>query len=340
MSKTKISQYSQTASNNTDINSININEGCPPSTINNAIRELMKQIKDFQVGAQGDGLTVSSFVATTATIGSLSATSFGAITATSANISGAITATSANISGALTTATANITTATITNVVSSNASITGGSIAGITDLAVADGGTGRSTLTEENVLLGDGTNAVKFVAPGTSGNVLTSNGTTWASAAIPSQVIRATAQATTSGSNIDFTGIPSWVKRITVVFSEVSHNASGGTSNMLVQLGDAGGIETTGYVAASMTDSGNTASTAGFIMRDTNGGTSSVSGLMTLVNISGNTWVSSHAVTRDTSACATGGGTKTLSDTLTQIRLTTVSGTPAFDAGSINIIYE
>jgi hypothetical protein len=60
MSKTKISEFSQTASQNTDINSININEGCPPSTINNAIRELMKQIKDFQVGAQGDGLTVST----------------------------------------------------------------------------------------------------------------------------------------------------------------------------------------------------------------------------------------------------------------------------------------
>lgn len=175
MSKTKISQYSQTASNNTDINSININEGCPPSTINNAIRELMKQIKDFQVGAEGDGLTVSSLVATTATLGAIvGAISFDAITATSANIS-----------GALTTTTANITTATIANVVSSNASITGGSISGITDLAVADGGTGRSTLTAENVLLGDGTNAVKFVAPGTNGNVLTSNGTTWTSAASP-----------------------------------------------------------------------------------------------------------------------------------------------------------
>ena len=60
--------------------------------------------------------------------------------------------------------------------------ITGGTITGITDLTVSDGGTGRSTLTAENVLLGDGTNAVKFVAPGTNGNVLTSNGTTWTSA--------------------------------------------------------------------------------------------------------------------------------------------------------------
>jgi hypothetical protein len=62
------------------------------------------------------------------------------------------------------------------------AKITGGSITGITDLAVADGGTGASTLTANNVLLGNGTSAVQFVAPSTSGNVLTSNGTTWTSA--------------------------------------------------------------------------------------------------------------------------------------------------------------
>jgi hypothetical protein len=108
VSKTKISEFSQTASQNTDINSININEGCPPSTINNAIRELMKQIKDFQIGASGDGLTVSTLNATTATLGAVSATS--------------LVGTSANISGALTTATASITTATISNVINSTIS--------------------------------------------------------------------------------------------------------------------------------------------------------------------------------------------------------------------------
>jgi hypothetical protein len=61
--------------------------------------------------------------------------------------------------------------------------ITGGSITGITDLAVADGGTGASTLAANNVLLGNGTSTLQTVAPSTSGNVLTSNGTTWTSAA-------------------------------------------------------------------------------------------------------------------------------------------------------------
>jgi hypothetical protein len=61
--------------------------------------------------------------------------------------------------------------------------ITGGSITGITDLSVADGGTGASTLSANAVLLGNGTSALQTVAPSTSGNVLTSNGTTWTSVA-------------------------------------------------------------------------------------------------------------------------------------------------------------
>jgi hypothetical protein len=65
---------------------------------------------------------------------------------------------------------------------SNNVNITGGSITGITDLAVADGGTGGSSLAANNVLLGNGTSPIQTVAPGTSGNVLVSNGTTWQSA--------------------------------------------------------------------------------------------------------------------------------------------------------------
>lgn len=72
---------------------------------------------------------------------------------------------------------------TMSTQAASNVSITGGSISGITDLAVADGGTGTSSLTANNVILGNGTSAVQFVAPSTSGNVLTSNGTTWVSQA-------------------------------------------------------------------------------------------------------------------------------------------------------------
>jgi len=58
MPKNKVSEYSSTASNNTDIGGINIAEGCAPSGINNAIRELMAQLKDMQSGTDGDGFTV------------------------------------------------------------------------------------------------------------------------------------------------------------------------------------------------------------------------------------------------------------------------------------------
>lgn len=149
MAKNKISEWSSTPANNTDVGGIDINEGCAPSGINNAIREVMAQIKDQQSGADGDNFTVG---------GNLSVTGTSAFT-------GAITA-SGGVTGAIT---------------SSSATITGGSITGITDLAVADGGTGASTLT--GVVIGNGTSAMTAVAPSTSGNVLTSNGTTWTSAA-------------------------------------------------------------------------------------------------------------------------------------------------------------
>lgn len=61
--------------------------------------------------------------------------------------------------------------------------ISGGSVVGITDVTVADGGTGVSTLPSKAVIIGEGTSAVSSVAPGTSGNVLTSNGTVWESTA-------------------------------------------------------------------------------------------------------------------------------------------------------------
>ena len=68
---------------------------------------------------------------------------------------------------------------------SNSVTITGGSVTGITDLTVADGGTGASSITANSVILGNGTSALSgnLVAPGTSGNILTSNGTTWTSTA-------------------------------------------------------------------------------------------------------------------------------------------------------------
>ena len=157
-------------------------------------------------------------------------------------------------------------------------------------------------------------------------------------------LVSGTAVASTSGTSIDFTGIPSWVKRITVIFSSVSTN---GTSVPLIRLGDSGGIETTGYDAGACFGTAAVshyfASTAGFPVSTTSQvATIALSGSVVFTNISGNIWVGHGsmffgATAVVTAACA---GTKTLSDVLNQIRITTVNGTDTFDAGSINIMYE
>jgi hypothetical protein len=180
----------------------------------------------------------------------------------------------------------------------------------------------------------------------TSGSLaLQSNGTTQftvSSTGVYGQLKSATAQASTSGTSIDFTSIPSWVKRITVMFSGVSTN---GTSIVQVQLGYSGGIETTGYASTVWVwnASGNqAAATSGIITATASGTTYSRVGNLIITNISGNTWIASGTIGYDT----TGGGasmvsTKTISGgTLDRIRITTVNGTDTFDAGSINIMYE
>jgi hypothetical protein len=68
MAKTKVSEWDSSAAGNTDINGININEGCPPSTINNAIRETMAQVKDLVDGSSGDSLTNSGTLTSSGTL--------------------------------------------------------------------------------------------------------------------------------------------------------------------------------------------------------------------------------------------------------------------------------
>lgn len=148
-----------------------------------------------------------------------------------------------------------------------------------------------------------------------------------------------TAQASTSGTSIDFTGIPSWVKRITVGFIDVSTN---GSSPVQVQIGDSGGFETTGYTStAFLYNSGTlTTSTSGFILTQGISASAVLRSFVTLVRISGNTWGESGIILSSSNAPTQSAGLKQLSDTLDRVRITTVNGTDAFDAGSINIMYE
>ena len=144
-----------------------------------------------------------------------------------------------------------------------------------------------------------------------------------------------------SSTSIDFTSIPSWVKRITVMFSGVSVS---GTSNLLIQLGDSGGIETTGYTSnAGGYGSAAVASSIGLLLNQQNTAAGAWNGMQVITLISSNTWSSVATLSNGgtgTTALQMSAGTKTLSDTLTQIRITTVNGTDTFDAGSINILYE
>lgn len=168
-----------------------------------------------------------------------------------------------------------------------------------------------------------------------------SAGVTTNSGAVYDSLQRATVQNSTSGTSIDFTGIPSWVKRITVMFSGVSTN---GTSNPIIQLG-AGSVTTSGYSASASTLTNAVASqqtTTGFGL--TGAGVviaTTITGFVGIQNISGNTWVCSFSLAITNSAGTfTGGGNVTLSGTLDRVRITTVNGTDTFDAGTINIIYE
>ena len=153
-----------------------------------------------------------------------------------------------------------------------------------------------------------------------------------------------TAVASTSGTSIDFTSIPSWVKRVTVMFSGVSTN---GTTPLLLQIGDSGGIENTGYSGMSglMHSSGAntyTGVTSGIPLGySTMTAASTYSGNLTITNLSGNEWaVSGTLATTGVLYLNAFAGVKTLSATLDRVRITTINGTDTFDAGSINILYE
>jgi len=157
-----------------------------------------------------------------------------------------------------------------------------------------------------------------------------------------SQLVSGTSQATTSGTSKDFTGIPSWVKRVTVILSGVSTN---GSSPVQVQIG-AGSVTTSGYnsVANYGASAGTfTTSTTGFITDPTNVATATVTrnGIMTIALLGSNTWIETATVYQISQniASACGGGV-TLSGTLDRVRITTVNGTDAFDAGSVNILFE
>jgi hypothetical protein len=172
-----------------------------------------------------------------------------------------------------------------------------------------------------------------------TGKFLTTDGTD-ASWGTVGGLTLATPVATTSGTSVTFTGLPSGIKRITVLLNGVSTN---GTGEKLITIGDSGGLETSGYVSAG----GRIVSTSpevgyagtGFILYSTrssgviNGGI-----VLALENAATNTWIAYGTAGASTNASFIISGKKSLSAELTQLSF---SMTPdSFDAGEINISYE
>ena len=283
MAKTKISEFSSTAADNTDITNINIAEGCSPANLNNSIRSLMALLKDQQTGSSGDPFTVAGTLVSSGTVDITGA--FRLDGTAGASGQALVSAGGANTP----------TWSTLGTIASQSASavaITGGTITGITDLTVADGGTGASSITANSVVLGNGTSALSgnLVAPGTSGNVLTSNGTTWTSAAAPTGITITTGSAPYYGARawINFNGTGTIAIRASGNVSSLTDNGAGDyTINFTTAMPDAnysvcygtGGNSAGQYPVAGSKDaavSGSAQTTTAFRMFSTNLGGSPV----------------------------------------------------------------
>ena len=183
------------------------------------------------------------------------------------------------------------------------------------------------------------TTNLKNPSSGSNNIVLGADGSVTVSA-LQGGITSATAVASTSGTSIDFTGIPSWVKRVTVMFNGVSTN---GTSVVLLQIGTSSGVATSGYLGAAGDILGATVAnfTTGCGTQSAGNATHVRHGSIRFSSMTGNVWAAEGIVAASNGTqvwCA--GSSVTLSGTLDRVRITTVNGTDTFDAGSINILYE
>lgn len=140
---------------------------------------------------------------------------------------------------------------------------------------------------------------------------------------------------TGSGTTAFFSGLPSSVTEIHVLFDDVSLD---GSDNLLVRIGDNGGLETTGYKSGAEASTTDFSETTGFIVPGTNAA-AEVNGVLSLYKGSGNKWHAKMGVDRGSVIAAAGGGSKELSSTLDRLGIVP-SGSDNFDGGSISIRYR
>jgi len=422
MPKNKVSEYSAIPSNNTDIGGINIAEGCAPSGINNAIRELMAQLKDMQSGTDGDNfiiggsMTCSGPAVFSSTVSVVGASTFSNNVVMSANVTLGDAVTDAHsITGVLSLATGSsilldesVTTASAPPMAFDTDSNTGLFRPAADNLSIATGGVERVRVSNAgNVIVGSGegtatvagntvrtpdavgTNIIGSnltiqsgngtgtggsgtialrTAPssgsGTAANTMTqrllvtknggfSFGSGSTSFGSSGQVLRSAGDAppafgsvltpmtafvySSNVTEIPFTSIPTWVKKITVAISQLSTN---GIEDVILQIGYESTYEDTNYIGSVTNQSGTqeTMST-GFKLVNAAAAASTYSGIITLVNLDGNTWCEQGTLGLAAGGTRESAGTKTLSSALSSLRLY-INGTQLFDNGSVNILYE
>ena len=210
-------------------------------------------------------------------------------------------------------------------IVTAGASVTAGSfVIGATYTITAVGTTSFTAIGASANTVG-----IAFTATGVGSGTGTATLNTWSAG---SGVISSTSVATTSGTSVTYSNLPSWVKRITVAMNGVTASANFG-----VQLGTSSGLVTTGYVGGSgIAQNGNSTSVGGKSTGFYTEGSSTITGLWTIVNFSGNTWTASWTWSNGSTQVGNGGGSIALGGVLTQLAIN--GGT--FSAGAVNIFYE
>ena len=195
-----------------------------------------------------------------------------------------------------------------------------------------------------DILSGSAAGALAVTTAGTAGQILSPDSAQTGGLVWRDNIVLGTPTTSASTTTIDVTSIPAWAKRVTILFAGVSTN---GTSQPLVQIGDSGGIEPTGYLGSSCSAVNASATigstfTTGFGIHAINAGNVMHGAMtLTLADSSTNTWVASHSIGySNTSVSSCGGGSKSLSGVLDRVRITTVNGTDAYDLGLINVVWE
>jgi len=294
------------------------------------------------------GIGTNNPLTTLQVAGIVSATSFtGNLTGNvSGNVNGYI-----NSPGISTIVNLQSTTLNVTGVSTvANGQITNLNVSGVTTTTTLNVGTGGTIITTTSGgLVGIGTtNPTSTLTVNGNANI---SGVVTASSFVASNGFQGTITAgiaQTSGAgistSIDFAGIPSWAKRVTVMFNGVSTN---GSSTLLIQLGS-GSFVGTGYtsiVTSSSAAPATTTSVFGLILANLVNASSIFYGKIDVVSISSNNYISSgilYNTLNSSSVPSTNvsAGKISLSGTIDRIRITTSAGSDTFDAGEINILYE